>query len=1025
MLPAIWKDRDRMDEVGVSMTELSQTIAKKVLLFLLVCLAIQGRALDPDVGQTVFDVVPLQEDAFSGRLDPVADVGFTISDRLGTFAGGIRLVPASGVPKHYVGASSEFRWRLFKDGAMAAEGAWSDAAHGTGLTINHDFQRGANYTLIAGYYHFGSCPGIIYRPAPCLAADVQLRWRIQPEGTNLPDLSTSGDCPYELAFDGPDTDPLPRACTFRYLDRELAVSFDHTSSEWEDYDSGKATNYNSRIVLADRYETVHWILRGDHNFNYTQTLSTAIPGGADPKVFIMPDLSENATMQTVETGYTLYVQVEDAYGVTGSATPQLITSLRDLRIPNVLSWTLNFSENPRPITQTEQVGIAGLHKSLTSCYFPYDLHQNVGFQLAQWGPSSLRLAPPESDYSLSYALYLTADILGGGTGVLGLPANNGHELHIQDFEDRYTWKSNDAGPGYPEDDYIEIGLYQVIDERSTNMVSAGDQPLNVNDWRAGNYPHRLRLHAREGSDSACQVPSSVTFFEDNAPVDTYYVTSNQDTLEVDFRADWDLFQFPDDHFRGLKVTFERNGQPIDNVQVENPWSACTTGNPILHRIQEHHLRIHDPGRLDGATMKIGLIHIDQDTDCAIEVPDVTGSVRLAVDDNGIDSFGGLFFTSSNDSMHGNLPVGKVDPSGIVDFSFSADATGTPVFVEWLWYKQNPNGTCVYWNGSAWNGFACPEPDEMPAEGSQVGSSIQAFSGRWVWDQVDIAPDPTKLPPFEGELESLFGIADGIEVTVLARVRFTGGHSQIGRTTFYLQPDTVTPTRFTGLRVGQGPGTSHDASVSYAVGEAETVTFQIGTNDTSDQAGFHQVRVFLSELASPDNPITPPSCDALSTHAGTISFMDLGAGNSYYTFNLGAGSLRDRLNQPGIYRMAIYPEPDLCSGILPVSMKVTLTVTDPNGSPDPTIQPDLLVRLHYRDHLGSSMTAKAFSVAGDTDGGTLLMTPTGGTSFMLLGRRSGKIPGTIPSVIRLTPMSPQTTGPATPTMNATPSAGSTT
>ena len=169
-----------------------------------------------------------------------------------------------------------------------------------------------------------------------------------------------------------------------------------------------------------------------------------------------------------------------------------------------------------------------------------------------------------------------------------------------------------------------------------------------------------------------------------------------------------------------------------------------------------------------------------------------------------------------------------------------------------------------------------------------------------------------------------------------------------------------------------------------MGEAETVTFQIGTNDTSDQAGFHQVRVFLSELASPDNPITPPSCDALSTHAGTIGFMDLGAGNSYYTFNLGAGSLRDRLNQPGIYRMAIYPEPGVCSGTLPVSMKVTLTVTDPNGSPDPTIQPDLLVRLHYRDHLGSSMTAKAFSVAGDIDGGTLLMTPTGGTSFMLLG-----------------------------------------
>ena len=66
------------------MTELSQTIAKKVLLFLLACFAIQGRALDPDVGQTVFDVVPLQEDVFSGRLNPVADVGFTINDRFGT-----------------------------------------------------------------------------------------------------------------------------------------------------------------------------------------------------------------------------------------------------------------------------------------------------------------------------------------------------------------------------------------------------------------------------------------------------------------------------------------------------------------------------------------------------------------------------------------------------------------------------------------------------------------------------------------------------------------------------------------------------------------------------------------------------------------------------------------------------------------------------------------------------------------------------------------------------------------------------
>ena len=126
-------------------------------------------------------------------------------------------------------------------------------------------------------------------------------------------------------------------------------------------------------------------------------------------------------------------------------------------------------------------------------------------------------------------------------------------------------------------------------------------------------------------------------------------------------------------------------------------------------------------------------------------------------------------------------------------------------------------------------------------------------------------------------------------------------------------------------------------------------------------------------------------------------------------------------------MGIYPEPDVCSGPLPESMRVSLTVIDPAPDPDPdptTGVSPLVVRLHYRDHLGSSMTSKAFTAAGDITLGSMTLTLADGTAIVLPGEPKEDT-WYDPSATRSIRMPPPTTRPATPITNATPSAGSTT
>ena len=438
-----------MGWMGLCVVSRNITAGSSCFSFLVMALPIKVWA-NASMGYTVFDVVPLQQNAFIGNHGSVADVGFTISDHLGDGSGGLRLIPATGIPQQVIDDGAEFRWVLYENGAEIRSDVWDNAAQGTELIITHTFNRGTNYTLLAGYYHFDTCPGIVYQAPPCLETHVQLRWRIQPYGTTIPGFPTSGDCPFTLyeggtvARSGAD-DVLPRDCTFRYLQKQ-SVSF--ATSEWRNYEGGKATNYGSRIAINGSHKTVHWTLTGTNNYIYSKTKTSTDPDGTDPAVFVLPDLS-GTEMSAVQDGYTLRAEVENDYGIIGSTADITLTSFRDLRIPQTVSWTLDLSDNGgNPRTQTGLISNAGVHASETSCYFPYPTGQNVSFTLAEWGSTPQNLDPPESDYSFRFALYSKANMFSGQTGVIDLPAID-TVLSIQDFEASREWYADLGGPNYP------------------------------------------------------------------------------------------------------------------------------------------------------------------------------------------------------------------------------------------------------------------------------------------------------------------------------------------------------------------------------------------------------------------------------------------------------------------------------------------------------------------------------------------------------------------------------------------------
>ena len=598
-----------------------------------------------------------------------------------------------------------------------------------------------------------------------------------------------------------------------------------------------------------------------------------------------------------------------------------------------------------------------------ACFVPdTQKQQDVTFSIEQWGTSSSQLQIPESGYLSEMALLLDYDGNGGKATVLRFPGDGGLSHTIPDFLSNYNWSHTPNNPQqpypyYPAGPYIEMALEGVVDDRSGNRVVA---PINDSLWFSGNEQpdHLLRLFALDTDISSdCLTPTSVTFYESDGTARTEYTYTPGSSSEVIFRPSWDHALYngddPNERIDFLRVRIEQYGISLLDQEIDHDWNCDNTANVIYN---EGRYRFTLPGDLDlsgdGIMMTLDFANLRSGQgggDCRDLEPRFSASIPINADGTPGNAFAFQL------EVEGEEP--RINPqTGETNFHFYAPTTGTPQYLEWRW-KRMVGSETWYWSHGHWR-----TADGLSESYKKVGSTTETFPGRWSWQNGTV----TASAPFAGMITSFFGTNSGPRtVTIEARIRFTEEVISAEPLTVTFYPEPFDAQRFIELRVSDDGSPVYSKTAAIQEGQADALVVRLETTDTAPANDISAKTWLLT-----DKNDGSTSCGSVG-NAFTIQHETSGDRNAYL-LRLRPGTLQTLFNAPGHYRLGFYTEAATCGSTARESMTVTVTIASIIVQPQTGTTPRMRMRLHWRDHLGSSLVSKTFEagVGGDPALGTI-------------------------------------------------------
>ena len=314
--------------------------------------------------------------------------------------------------------------------------------------------------------------------------------------------------------------------------------------------------------------------------------------------------------------------------------------------------------------------------------------------------------------------------------------------------------------------------------------------------------------------------------------------------------------------------------------------------------------------------------------------------ELFADSAGIGGQSGEAFEFETFSVEiqGANPATVYATTGSVNFQFNETHGGSlaPSRLLWRWRDGSQ-----YWHDGAWG-----SDDSFKDLNGSGGDPLVA---RWHWDETTgvVAPVTTGAEPFTDLTTAFFEGTNSRNVIVETIMVFDNGGEE-----------TELP----------GPPLDLDLSLNLPDFEITDFSLDAGSGETTAwhtaQGGLPDF-TFTIDTTSPvaqdvtfslQREGTPLECGTLSSLAGNLFAVAQEVnehGNVRFILTADATSgLATHLNNgTGVFTLTVGPNP--CeAGTVPLpNRRVTITVNPGEG---------LLIRVHFRDHLGSSVISKAFS-----------------------------------------------------------------
>ena len=324
------------------------------------------------------------------------------------------------------------------------------------------------------------------------------------------------------------------------------------------------------------------------------------------------------------------------------------------------------------------------------------------------------------------------------------------------------------------------------------------------------------------------------------------------------------------------------------------------------------------------------------------------------------SFDQFFFQTD-----GNPPT-VTGATGSVNVAFIETHGGSLLATRFLWRWHD--GT-QYWHNGTWGNI--PDFTEVDINGTD------AFSQRWHWEEPTglIEPAGPHGEPFAGFTGAFFGAGTSRTVTIETKMIFDQGGESIEvdgpalQITFNLNQTDVGIDAFT-LDGGFGE-ISH---LHTTQGQIPHLTFTIDTDSPDVPA------VYLAIHREGTSLHCGTLTDLENENLFTVTQSTSPSGNLRYILTAGDTSELHNLLNGGTGEFKITVATDPCeNGAVSQGIEPKTITVNPGQS--------FLVRVHYRDHLGSSVMSKAYSpvFAGSETGREPMKLSLGSTTLHLYPR----------------------------------------
>ena len=324
------------------------------------------------------------------------------------------------------------------------------------------------------------------------------------------------------------------------------------------------------------------------------------------------------------------------------------------------------------------------------------------------------------------------------------------------------------------------------------------------------------------------------------------------------------------------------------------------------------------------------------------------------------SFDQFFFQTD-----GNPPT-VTGATGSVNVAFIETHGGSLPATRFLWRWSDGS---QYWHNGTWSGT--PDFTEIDTNGTDT------FSQRWHWDEATgiIAPSGPHGEPFAGFTAAFFGAGTSRTVTIETKMIFDQGGESIEvegpslPITFNLNQTDVGIETFT-----MDGGFGEISHLHTTQGQIPDLSFTIDTDSPDVQD------VYLALDREGASLHCGTLTDLENENLFTVTHSTTPSENLRYILTAGNTSeLHNLLNGgTGVLQILVATEP--CeNGTVPQGIEPKTITVNPAES--------FLVRVHYRDHLGSSVMSKAYSpvFAGSEPGRDPMKLSLGGTTLHLYPR----------------------------------------